>query len=252
MSGPGIFQNRHWVLGLILAVLLFGGTVKSQTKLKVYAGLGLNTSYMPLDSLNWIIDQYNERQPNIEKSLGNIHTPLGINGQLGVVFNRLIIDLSYTGRMLGVKSRENEQANGTYFVRQLRFRANTFDIGFGVRLAESENAMFSMGASVDFGAVKVFTRYARNDQVGTIPINSPVMNELTLGNTVYAQGLINIGLNNPLYLYFRPYFQWAWNKNDFQPVNRTLNNQTYLDDPQFILGLPYNVGLKIGIAFYGG
>ncbi len=239
-------------LFLVFTVFLLGGTVKGQGDVKVYGGLGLNVSYAPLDSLNWIIDQYNDRQSNVVKPLGNIHTPLGINGQLGVFFGNFLIDLSYTGRMQGVRSRENEQADGSYSVRQLRYRANTFDVGFGSRIAGNENFVFSLGTSVDFGAVKVFTRFSRNDQIGTIPLNAPVMNELTLGSTVFAQGMVNIGLNNPFHLYFRPYFQWAWNKNDFQPVNRVVNNRTFLDDPIFILSYPYNVGLKIGIAFYGG
>lgn len=252
MKNPGRIPQFFRASFLALTVLLVWGTVKGQTKLQVYAGLGINASYTQLDSLNWIIDQYNERQSNIVKPLGNIHTPLGINGQLGMFFGNFLIDLSYTGRMQGTRSRENEQADGSYYVRQLRYRANTFDVGFGARVMGNENFMFSLGTSLDFGAVRVFTRFSRSDQVGSIPLNAPVMNELTLGSTLFAQGMVNIGLNNPLYLYFRPYFQWSWNKNDFQPVNRVINNQTYLDDPLFILAYPYNVGLKIGIAFYGG
>ena len=242
-----------WFCALVVAVLLAGGTANGQTKIKVYAGLGFNAGYMSVDSLNWIIDQYNERQSNVERPLKNVQTPLGVSGQLGLVFGKFIIDLGYTTRMTGSRSRENVNATtGTYLTRQLRFRANTFDIGAGAVLAENDNTMFSLGGSMDFGAVKIFTRYSTNDQVGTIPLNAPVMNELTLGTTIYFQGMVNIGLNNPLYLYFRPFYSYAWNKNDFQPVNRAVNFQTHLDDPQFILANPHNVGLKIGIAFYGG
>ena len=253
MKGQNHIQPRfRWCRLLAMAVLFFGGTAMGQTPMRVYAGIAFNGGYMPVDSLNWIIDQYNMRQGDVVKPLGNINAPMGVSGQLGIVANRLVIDLGSTTRMAGTRSRENEFADGTYFVRQLRFRANTFDVGAGGMMIEKPNGNLIMGASLDFGAVRVFTRYARNDQVNSIPLTSPVVNELTLGTTVYLQGMINIGLNNPLYLYIRPYFQYAWNRNDFQPVNRNINFQTYLDDPQFILSFPHNVGFKIGIAFYSG
>lgn len=244
-------QARYWYLTLVFFGLW---QVQSfaQTQSKVYIGVGFNASYMPVDSLNWIIDKYNNRVGDIPKPLGNVHTPIGANVQLGVIFGNFLVDLSYTGRAQGVRSRENERSDGSYYVRQLKFRAHTFDVGFGAKVAESENRFFTVGASLDFGATKVFSRYAINGQLGTIPLTSPIMNELNLGTTVFAQGFFNLGLNNAFYLYFRPYFQWSWYQNDFQPVDRVLNNQGFQPNPSPILDLPYNFGLKIGVAYLAG
>jgi|GEM_PF-5115181 len=246
---------RSWVRFCFVGILLLlvgqsAGFGQAQSKL--YIGAGFNASYMAADSLNSIIDRYNDRLGDLPKSLGNVHTPMGLNVQLGAVFGNFLVDLSYTGRGQGVRSRENERPDGSYFVRQLKVRTSTFDIGFGAKVADSENSFFTLGGSLDFGSTRVFSRYAQNDQLTTIPLNAPIVNELNLGTTVFAQGFFNLGLNNPFYLYVRPYFQWAWYQNDFQPVDRFINNTGFQPNPSPILDIPWNFGLKIGVAFLAG
>lgn len=244
-------MNRNRILfSLLLLCLLPCSDIQAQVK--VYAGLGFNQSITNIDSLNYVVARYNSLN-NPDKELSEIRSPRGLAINAGLVLGRVMIDLGYTMRAQGSRSREQaSNSPETYFIRQLRFRMNTFDVGFGVKLNKDEEKLFALGASLDFGAVRVFTRYVRNDQTGTQPFRNPIMNELTLGSTLFFHGQIPLSSDLPFQLYFRPYYHLDLYRNDYGPVNRAVNQPDHLDDPLFLLSSAHNFGLKVGVLFFGG
>lgn len=233
-----------------LFVLLLGISGLGMAQTKVYIGAGFNQSFTNVDSLSWIIDRYNENA-NPDKELGSINSPRGLAFSAGIAFNRFLFDISYTGRGQTRKSAEAPVGNNTfYYERHLRFRANTIDIGVGLILFENDFVNLALGTSIDFGSVKVFTRYGRNDQVNSLPLQSPIVNELTLGNTYFLQGMYYFSHEKTGFaLIVRPYFQLDLFRNDYAAVNRNFNPSTYQSDPLFILSNSHNFGVKVILAY---
>lgn len=247
ISSPGHAQDSFWMSSGLKPGPVSSKMAESPSALRVYGGLGFNQSLVWVDSLNFVIDRYNATH-DTDRELMPINAPRGLAVQLGILGNRFMLDLGFTGRGQTRRSREAAQQDGTYNVRELRYRANTFDVGFGLRLNQSDNWMLMAGASLDFGSVRILTRYGRNDSYRNTPINGAIVNELTLANTVFLQAAFPLAQDFPIHLFIRPYFQYDWYQNDFGPVNRALNFQTYLDDPQFILSASPNLGLKVGVV----
>ncbi len=237
------------LLVLLLPLCLSFGALDAQVK--VYAGLGFNQSFTQIDSLDFIFDNYNSRN-GLENGLKPVSSPRGVAVQTGLVFGRFVLDLGYTGRSQVRKSEETVLGNGTTQVREIRFRANTFDIGAAGKLNQSEDWLLSLGASIDFGAVRVFSRYGNSADYRQIPLRSPVMNEVTVGSTIFMHASFPVSPDLPLHIFIRPYFQYDLYANEYNPVNRSINFQTYLNDPPFLVSRSSNFGIKVGVMFYGG
>lgn len=235
----------------LIAVLGFSVVPETQAQTIAYAGVGLNQSYSALDSLNWVIGRFNENNTWQNEPLGEFHLPNGFAISAGAAFGRLLIDIGYTGRSQGRRSEGSVAQGAQPQERRIIYSSNTIDVGVGVKIAGGDRGMVAIGTSLDFGNTRVRTKSGTSDQVASQPW-ARVMNELNLGSRIFAQVLIPFGSDVGPGLLIRPYYQFAWVQNDFQPVNQFINPTTYLQDPQFILGRVSNVGLTVALVIVGG
>lgn len=217
-------------------------------QMRVYAGIGFNQSFMQVDSLNYVIQRYNMLNET-EKPLGEISSPRGLAVNVGLIGKRMLFDLGYTMRMQGTRSREVENANGNYNVRQVSFRMHTFDMGLGLKLNKAEDRVYALGVALNIGTIRVFTRYGRNDNVNALPLQNPIVSELCLGTTAFFHIAFPLSPDLPFQLYLRPYYYFSLYRNDYGPLNRVVNIPEFQDDPLFLLSPSNNFGLKVGILF---
>lgn len=225
----------------LLCLLVLGLAPGLQAQEGFFFGLGYNQSYAKLDSLNFILQRYNEARPGLDKQLPAIHTPAGLAVRAGYAGSRWVTELGFTGRWQRAKATDSI---GTVLEAQfVRYSGATVEVGFARRLGE----IFQLGLSLDFGAVTAAARTGIQPRVGTQPYYKAVTG-LTLGNTLHLQA--QIPLNDFLRLDIRPYYQHNWVQNDFSRLNQTINPQTYQPDPDIILVGTGNAGIKIMLTAY--
>lgn len=215
-----------------------------------YLTVGFNQSYASPDSLNFVIDNFNARNTWIEKEMNHISLPNGFTASGGFGFGKLHLDVSFVGKSQVVRARSAQDAGLAYREDRLKFRMNVVDAGLGFDVLNQERSGLSLGLSVTMGGLKVF----RKNISGTNTQQArffPVMNDLALGNTVWLQYLVKFGDGPAPALAIRPYYNFAWIRNDYNPVNRTLNFNTYLQDPIYLPSYGHNFGLRIMVGLAG-
>lgn len=233
---------------MLLVLILGAGKVSGQGR--VHFAAGLNASYASLDSLNFVIDRFNEDNPTYPNQLDNIHVPAGLFLAAGGNFSRVLIELDFTMRTAVAAARSTEDNAGNQQRTLLRYNAHTFDVGVGYFFLDKEYTQFALGTSLDFGQTRVLARRGSAQQVNNFPW-SRIVNELNFSATVFLQGMVVFRESPRLGIFFRPYYQFGFVKNDFGPVNRFLRPSAWQANPFFLLSRPSNVGMKLGM-FIGG
>jgi hypothetical protein len=231
----------HYHPFALLCLLFLCVTQRVQAQEGFFIGVGYNQSYASLDSLNFILDRYNEARPGLTKTLPSIHTPAGVAVRIGHAGEKWVTELGFTGRWQRAKG---ETVYPTYTEAQyVRYGAATVDIGTARRLGE----LFQLGLSIDLGAVNAGSRMGVQPRVGTQPY-SKIVTGLTLGSTLHFQA--SLPLNDFLTLDIRPYYQHNWVNNDFSRLHQTINPQTFQPDPDMIFVNSSNAGLKVMLTVH--
>lgn len=232
-------------------LLAFGAALSSlQAQNKVYAAIGLNASYAQPDSLNYILDQFNLDNPTAEKAMPLVRLPLGLDAHLGGNLNGVLLDINFAMRVWAGTARGAMQSNGGQTITKMRYNSSTVDIGLGYFVVNRELSQWAVGASLDFGQLRVQVRRGSAAQIATQPWGRTV-NELNLAASIFVQGMIELSRAPKMGLYLRPYYQFGFVRNDFGPANLFLRPRGSLSDPFLILQRPSNAGLKIGLYFGG-
>jgi hypothetical protein len=231
---------------LVVAFALALGFQNVSAQGRVHFVAGVNVSYAALDSLNFVIDQFNLDNPTYPNQLNNLYVPMGVFVAAGGNFSRVLIELDFTMRSAATSARSTEDASGNQQRVLLRYNAHTFDVGIGYFFVDKDYSQFAFGTSLDFGQTRVLARRGSSQQVANFPW-SRLVNELNLSATVFLQGMVTFRDNPKLGIFFRPYYQFGFVKNDFGQVNRFLRPNNWQADPFFILSRPSNVGLKVGV-----
>jgi hypothetical protein len=78
---------KRFIQSILLTCMLSVLPSLLPAQARVHLSVGLNGSYAGLDSLNFIIDQFNLDNPDYAKPLANIHVPMGIYVNAGANFS---------------------------------------------------------------------------------------------------------------------------------------------------------------------
>ncbi|MEM7038093.1 MAG: hypothetical protein AAF570_14005, partial [Bacteroidota bacterium] len=219
----------------------------SQAQNAVHAGVGLNVSYTAADSLNAVFDRFNAEN-DYDQPMPNIHVPMGIHATVGANLGGLLLDFSYTMRMAGARASDIN-AGGQEFTNQVRYSANTIDIGLGYFFVNTPTFRLAPGISMDLGRYRLRYRGGLSSNVAIQPWGSSV-NELNMGLTGFVQIMIPFSEGIAPGLFIRPYYQLGVVQNDQGPINRVLRPQTAADEEFFILDNASNFGIKIGVVMF--
>ncbi len=231
-------------------ILFLGITNVALPQNRVHIGAGLNQSYAKLDSLNYVLQAFNEENPWTDaKPLHSIHMPLGFTAHMGADFAGILIDFHYTMRL--ATTRAKGPLSSTPEPTQeaiIRYNASTMDLGIGVFFIRKPRLRIAIGQSIDFGNLRISGKRGPSSGLPS-QIYGRYINELNLGTTSFLHTMISFQDGVGPGIFIRPYYQFGLYQNDYSPLNRALRPIEYLNDPLFILGRQSNLGIKLGVFF---
>ena len=203
---------------------------------------GVNACYAPLDSLNGVLARYNARS-NPTKPFGEIHVPLGATFHLGYAGEKWILEVAYTGRQARAFAETEGNLGSLTQAVYVKYGAATGEVGLSYRFLPS----IAAGLSLDFGAVSTKFRMGTRPQVNT-DVYYRSSTGVTLGNSAFVQ--VDIPVSDRISIGARPYFHYNYFLADFVRLNQSINFNSFLNDPQFILGQTANGGFQASVAVW--
>lgn len=249
MPGRDVFLGtvNRYIAGFFLSISMTFASLPALGQGRAHLSLGLNGGYAGLDSLNYIVDRFNEENPDYAKLLPGFHVPVGIYASAGGNFKRLLLELSFTMRTQNARARSEADLAGNEQQIQLRYNAHTVEIGTGYYIVDGDYTQVALGASLDFGQTRLLARRGAGTlQAASLPWGR-MTDELNFAGSIFIQVMFTLRANPQIGLYFRPYYQFGFVRNDFGQVNRFLRPDNWGDDSFIILQRPSNVGLKTGV-----
>lgn len=230
------------LVSLTTGLLLFCLLASAQNH--TYFAVGYTLGKAKFDSLNYIIDRYNETRNFLDKEMDNITFPNGFAISFGGGGNHILYDFTWSGKHRTV-SAQGVDGTGVLVQRDLKFRWNTFNMGLG--FVAGGNSKIGAGFSFDAGSAKIFTRVGPADEVGSMDYTR-VEKELLLGGSVFLHFLLGGGQGPGLIV--KPYYQFPYWRVDLLNVNSTINPSTYFNDSGNQATSFANFGVTLMLAIY--
>lgn len=209
-----------------------------------YGAFGYNLGFAKYDSLNYIIDRYNETRGYLDKQMDNLTFPNGFCLSIGGSNRAFLYDFSWVGRHRTV-SAQGTDASNVLVQRDLKLRMNTFNMGMGV--VGGNASKFGLGLSFDFGSMKIFTRVAPASEIKSEDFQL-IQKELMVSSTFFLHILLGGGQGAGLLL--RPYVQLPYWRVDLWETNATINPNTWASDPGYQGVRLTSFGVQIMLALY--
>ncbi len=230
---------------LLIAAVFSFTTAFSQSHF--YLNFGYNLGYAKLDALHtYGVDRYNETRTWLTEPMGSFHFPNGFCASLGGSKNKLMYDITWVGRHM-TRSASGTQPNGIEGGRELKWRMNTINFGFGVALGQSRMARLNIGISIDMGNEKVFTRTGENGVFNPEEFRE-VQKDIVVGSTIFMQIILSTE-NLPAGLFIRPYIQLPYFKTNYLDTHDELD-KTNTIDYEAAKSTSWNVGVQMQIGLF--
>lgn len=205
---------------------------------------GYNFSFGGTDSLNYVVDRYNDTRSYLDKKMDHFNILDGLNLGFSFVNYKGAFGMDLTWR--GTKhSAEGTDATGMLQQRDIKVNFNTFGMTGGYVLDMGGNPLI-LGGRVDFGSFKVKTRVAPKEEIKDQDWGKAVK-ELTIALGVYAK----LTFGNPG-VYIEPYFMSIPMKvlrPDMAQLNNAINPGTAWADPSTMRLKYATFGVKVGLSF---
>ncbi len=232
---------------LLAAAILSFTTTFSQSHF--YTAFGYNLGYAKLDGLNtYGVDRYNATRTWLSDPMEKFNLPNGFCASLGGSSNKLMYDITWVGRhMTRSASGIPDTTTGDIGSREVKWRMNTMNFGFGVALGQSRKARVNIGVSLDLGSEKIFTRTSVNGVFNPEEFQL-VQKDLVLGSTFFIQIILSTE-NLPAGLFIRPYIQLPYFKTNYYDVHEVLdyNNSIDYDTAE---SNSWNAGVQLMIGLF--
>lgn len=155
-------------------------------------------------------------------------------------------DITWVGRHM-TRTASGIQLSGVEGSRQVKWRMNTINFGFGVALGQTRRSRVNIGVSLDIGTEKVFTRTAENGVYNPEEFRE-VQKDLVVGSTIFMQIILSTE-NLPGALFIRPYIQLPYFRTDYYYTHQELdsNNPIEYDAAK---STSWNAGLQLMIGLF--
>lgn len=242
-------QNKETMKKYLLLIATVFSFTATFSQGHFYTAFGYNLGYAKLGGMNYVVGRYNETRSWLSDPMDKFSFPNGFCVSLGGSFNRIMIDLNWVGRHMTRTASGIQPANGLLGERQVKWRMNTFNFGFGGTIGEGSGGRINIGLSFDFGTEKTFTRFGE-DGVFNPEEFETIQTELLMGSTVFMQFIISAG-GIPGGLFIRPYFQFPYFKTDYGATSQSINSYTYQnDDIEEWESNSWNVGVQLQIGLF--
>lgn len=241
---------KHYLKTSFLLILISLG-LNSNLKSQTYFHFGYNAGFpIGLDSLNFVIDRYNETRTYLNEPMEKITFLDGFTFGFGGIFEPGFYDFGFS---VGVQRRFAEGFDITNVLvrRELKVNMTTFDFDFGFALADEEEGAIFLGGSINLGRFSVKTRASAEPDIRDedwVRINPN-------DGLVFTCGLfLRFIIGNPG-VFVQPYYQFtpgAIFYNDMTEVNDHLNPYTAVNDPSPLNIKNHTIGIKVGIGILAG
>lgn len=214
-----------------------------------YFQIGYNGSIPTgIDSLNFIIDRYNETRSYLDVQMKNVQYLDGITFSYGWYPENFIMGIGYTGA--GQKTfAEGMDNTNTLRRRELKVKSRLFDIDLAFGLNRSSKVKVFLGTTFTFGSFVVKSRVAEASEIKKEEWET--INDS--GSLIFGTGLF-LRIASAKGFFIQPYYMFTPGKifeNDVTSVNEEINSATYLNDPTPLKVKNSMFGVKIGIGIYG-
>ena len=184
-----------------------------------YIGGGENFSFINNESLDFVINRYNERT-YLDKEMKEFNYMRGAAINLGIVTPAgFTYEIAWIGRHL--KRYAETDTFGQLERRDVKIRNNSFNLGLGYTYVRESVFCPGLLLSFDFGSFKSFTRADAADKIDDTDYDK-VMKETQLGFT-FMLNLMLAGKKSNLGFAVRPYYQVQLFAPDFQELNIAIN-----------------------------
>ncbi len=201
-----------------------------------------------MGGLNYVVGRYNETRTWLTKPMGNFTFPNGFCASLGGSSRKLMYDITWVGRHMTRNGGGVQPINGMYGERELKWRMNSFNVGFGVALGQTRKLRVNLGLSFDFGYERVFTRVGENGVFNPAEFEE-IQKNLLVGSSIFVQIILSTE-NLPGGIFIRPYVQFPYLKTDIYRVNEWINPTTYFNDPVDNDTYSWNTGVQLAIGLF--
>lgn len=229
----------------IILPLFLGISVSANSQW--YIGAGFNLGFPKIDSLNYIIDRYNETRTWLDNELDQIKYTKGLVISTGGVVEGMLFDINWVGRNKTVIAEGIQPINSQPAQRELKFKMNTITFGYGMTIGSPN---IGLGLTTDIGIIKVLTRVSDPATIKDLEFEQ-ILNQWSVGSTIYLQLILADMSNAGIGIILRPYYQFPWFLTDFVDVNNAINPATSWNDPWQINSRASSFGVQLIAILHG-
>ncbi len=209
-----------------------------------YMGGGENFSFINIESLDFVVNRYNETRTYLTKEMDDFSYMRGGTVNLGFVGESgLTLEMAWVGRHMKQYAEGVDNTN-TLQRRDLKIRNNTFNIGGGYTFARESVFCPGILATFDFGSFRSFTRIAPADDIKDADFDQ-ISKDTQLGLS-FMLNLMIAAKEKPWGIAIRPYYQVQLFGVDYQELNFAINPATASADYTEDLSEPNsNFGVQV-------
>lgn len=216
----------------LLGAILLCHCIQSQTNFTI--AVGANVASAPLKELNFVVNEYNEVRPYLERPMPEIHLLRGPDVSLGLQFGSFLGEFRFS--YLHATQWAFAPSTGAANQRELKIRANT--IGYGISYRLTNKIPVFLGAMLDVGPIKVFTRVGVDEAVKDLDWTE-VLKKHCLVFTPNA--LVKLPFSKQVGLAFRLFTKLYISRASFAPY-REIVNPVQSDPTEELKGRASSVG----------
>ncbi len=235
------------IFKILLISFILTSTFMIPVKGQFYYNIGYNAGFPKgLDSLNYIIDRYNETRNYLTEPMEHITFLDGFNFSTGFMYGPVLFELGYSA---GIQRRYAEGVDFSQQLirRELKVSTHSFDIDLGLAFMKPSKGGIFLGGSFNLGIFNVKTRAGIADEIRKedwVKINPYDGFICTFG--LFAR----VFIGNPGF-YIQPYYQFTPGivfNNDLTDVNKSINPYTFQNDPSPLYTNGNVWGIKFGFT----
>jgi len=212
--------------------------------------IGYNAGFPDgLDSLNFIIDRYNDTRSYLDEEMKHVTYSDGMSMSFGSMIKGtgIFFGIGYTGA--GKKIFAEGTDNSSKLIRrELKVKSRIFDIDLGFSIMNTDNLKILLGTSYSFGSFVVKGRVAEESA-----IRKEKWELYNDGNNLFFSLGMFLRIAMSAGLFIQPYFIFVPGDvfmNDVTEVNERINSNTYMNDPSPLRVKNNMFGVKIGLCLY--
>jgi hypothetical protein len=211
----------------------------AQSQVYLYGGYGM--SFPNVDSLNFVVDRYNDNRSSLHKAMPHFENLNGFAFTVGKVGTKVDVGFSYMQRKQIVSGVEGLTGSAE-LQTDLKASTNALEMHIGFARATPGIAL-STGMKGELGMFKVESRIAAPYNMIDREFNK-IQSSLLLSAGLF----VRIHIFNPG-LVIEPYMIWPVHRVQVDEVNRYINPYHYNQDPAQIRIRPSGFGITFLAGF---